>query len=245
MKDADHQCNNDLLLLKRDKESLLNIPFIIIFLIVFCFFIYFITHYFFSDQLLIASFDFFSFTPVIFKSDPLAFFYTVISYSFMHGDFEHIIINMAWLLVFGSPLVRHFGGLRFLFFWALTAIISALTYFIFHQSSMISLIGASGAISGMIGAAARYGFSFGHFGVISQNKECFGSLWTIKKALCSRDVLSYISIWLIVNFIMGVSPSVFEADNISIAWEAHIGGLVSGFFGAGLFDISQKNKFMV
>ncbi|CAF26211.1 rhomboid family intramembrane serine protease [Bartonella quintana] len=240
MKDADHQCNNPLLLPKQPKAPLLNVPFVIVVLIALCFCIYCIPQYFFSDQLYIESLEFFSFRPVLFKAEPLAFAHTIMSYSFMHGSFEHIAINMAWLLVFGSPLVRHFGSLRFLIFWVLTAAISALTYFSFHQASMVSLVGASGAISGMMGAVARYGFSPVHFGFSTQNERFFGPLWSIKKALCSRTVLVYVGVWLIVNFIIGISSSLFERGDISIAWEAHIGGLFSGFLLVGFFDISRS-----
>ncbi|WP_375704934.1 rhomboid family intramembrane serine protease, partial [Bartonella sp. AA85SXKL] len=111
---------------KQPKEPLLNVPLIIVVLIAFCFCLYCIPQYFFSHQLYIESLEFFSFTPVLFKAAPLAFAHTIMSYSFMHGSFEHTTINMAWLLVFGSPLVRHFGSLRFLVFWVLTAAISAL-----------------------------------------------------------------------------------------------------------------------
>ncbi|WP_409361815.1 rhomboid family intramembrane serine protease [Bartonella heixiaziensis] len=246
MKDADHQHNNTLFLSKQPKEPLLNVPFIIVILITLCFCIYFIPQYFFSDQLYVKSCEFFSFTPVLFKADPLTFGHTIMSYSFMHGSFEHIAINMAWLLVFGSPLVRHFGNLRFLIFWILTAAISALTYFMFHQDSIVSLVGASGAVSGMMGAIARYGFSPVHLGISTKNERFIGSLWSIKKALCSRTVLIYVGVWLIINFIVGIFSSLFEGDNLSIAWEAHIGGLFSGFLLVGFFDISpDKEKITV
>ncbi|KEC55539.1 rhomboid family intramembrane serine protease [Bartonella koehlerae] len=239
MEDANYQFNNASLLPKQPREPFLNIPLTIIIVIVFCFCIYCVTQYFFSDELYIESLDFFSFTPVLFKAAPLAFSHTIMSYSFIHGSFEHTAINMVWLLVFGSPLVRHFGSLRFLVFWVLTAAISALTYFAFHQNSIASLVGASGAVSGMMGAIARYGFSPVHFCVNTQNGRFFGPLWSVKKTLCSKTVLVYVCVWLMINFIIGIFSSLFERDDISIAWEAHIGGLISGFLLVGFFDVSR------
>lgn len=239
MKDADHKCNNTLFLSKQPKEPLLNVPFIIVVLIAFCCCIYFIPQYFFSGWLYFKSLQFFSFTPVLFKAEPLAFGHTIMSYSFMHGSFEHVAINMAWLLVFGSPLVRQLGSLRFLIFWVLTAAISVLTYFTFHQDSTVPVVGASGVISGMMGAVARYGFSADYVGVSVRNKRFFGPLRSIKKALCSKTVQIYVGIWLMINFIIGISSSLFEGENVSIAWESHIGGLFSGFFLVGFFDISH------
>ncbi|WP_455478531.1 rhomboid family intramembrane serine protease [Bartonella sp. B10] len=244
MKSSDNQYSNILLLPEKPRETLLNVPLIITILIAFCFCIYFIPTYFFSNPLYIKSLEFFSFTPVLFKNEPLAFCYTTVSYSFMHGNFEHIAINMVWLLVFGSLFVRYFGGLRFLIFWVLTAIVSSLTYFVLHQDSTISLVGASGSISGMMGAIARYGFPI-NFDIGMQNKRLFGPLLPIKQALCSKIIFVYLSVWLVVNFIVGISSSVFEISNISIAWEAHMGGLFSGFLLVGFFDIERSESKII
>ncbi|UNE54727.1 rhomboid family intramembrane serine protease [Bartonella machadoae] len=240
MKDIDHQDKNVLFLLKQPREPLLNVPFIIVVLIALCFGIYFVQEYFLSERLYIESLEFFSFTPSFFKIDPLKFCYTVISYSFMHGSLKHVTINMVWLLVFGSPLVKYFGNLRFLIFWGVTAILSVLTYFVVHPDSAISLVGASGVVSGMMGAFARYGFPQGYWGDRMQNERFLGPLLSIKQALCSRDVLVYMSIWLSVDFIIGISSFLFEEEGISVAWEAHIGGFISGFLLIGFFDISRK-----
>lgn len=235
MKDVKDQYNNGSFFPEQPKEPLLNVPFIIVVLIAFCFCTYFVSH-----QFYIKSLDLFAFTPMLFKTEPLAFCYTIISYSFMHSSFKHVAINMAWLLVFGSPLVRHIGGFRFLIFWVLTAIIAVLTYFVFHQESAIPLVGASGAVSGMMGAIARYDFLWSHLEATTQNERFLSPLLSIKKALCSRSVLIYLSIWLSVDFIIGISSFLFEGDGVSIAWEAHIAGFFSGFLLIGFFDISRK-----
>ncbi|MCZ2328610.1 rhomboid family intramembrane serine protease [Bartonella sp. F02] len=220
----------------RFKEPLFNVPLIIVVLILFCFFIYFISQYFFSDQSYVKSLTFFSFVPVFFKTEPLVFSYTTVSYSFMHGSLEHVAINMAWLLVFGSPLAQRCGGLRFVFFWIFTAVISALTYYMFHQNSAVPLVGASGAISGMMGAIARYGFNPVFLNSNTQNKEKFIPLWSLKKVFSSKTTLTYIGLWFIINFITGLFPFLFKGESVSIAWEAHVGGLVSGLLFIGFFD---------
>ncbi|ENN91597.1 rhomboid family intramembrane serine protease [Bartonella schoenbuchensis] len=235
------QHNNSPLLSKQLKEPLFNVPFIIIVLIAFCFFGYIIPQYFLSDQLYMRSLILFSFIPVFFQAEPLMFCYTIVSYSFMHGSFGHIAMNMVWLLVFGSPLAKHFGNLRFLLFWMLTAGISALTYFIFHQDSMIPLVGASGAISGMMGAIARYGF-FIVFNSNIHNERFLGPVLPIKKALRSKTVLVYIGMWLIINCLTGIFPYLFGDSDILIAWEAHVGGLISGFMLISFFDSPRKKS---
>ncbi|MCZ2158413.1 rhomboid family intramembrane serine protease [Bartonella sp. 220] len=240
MKNIDHQFRNTPFLPKQPREPLLNVPFTIVVLIALCFCIYFVHQYFFSDQLYIKSLGFFSFIPVVFKTEPLTFFYTMMSYSFMHGSVRHVTLNMVWLLIFGSPLVRQIGGIRFLIFWATTAMIAALTYFVFHQESVVPLVGASGAVSGMMGAIVRYGFPLIYLGSNTHNERFLGSLLSLKQALCSKGVLVYVSIWLGVDFIIGISSLLFEGDGISIAWEAHIGGFFAGFLLIGFFDVSPK-----
>ncbi|WP_375616842.1 rhomboid family intramembrane serine protease [Bartonella sp. AP58NXGY] len=242
MKISDPQYNYAFRLPKQPKEPLLKVPFIIVVLIAFCFCLYCIPQYFFSHQIYVESLEFFSFTPALFKTDPLTFGYTMVSYSFMHSSFKHVVLNMVWLLVFGSPLVRYLGVLRFLIFWVLTAVASVLTYFTFHQESIISLVGASGAVSGMMGAIIRYGFPSSYLGVNAQNEEFLGRLLSIKKALCSKGVFVYMSVWMIVDFIIGISSVLFEENGISIAWEAHIGGFLAGFLLVGFFDVSKKIK---
>ncbi|WP_455466955.1 rhomboid family intramembrane serine protease [Bartonella sp. B39] len=240
MKDANYHYNDVSFSPKQSLQPLLNVPFIIVVLIALCFGTYLIPQYFFSPQFSIEILDLFSFTPVLFKVEPLAFCHTMISYSFMHSSFKHVAINMAWLLIFGSPLVRHMGNFRFFMFWILTAIIAVLTYFVFHQNSAISLVGASGVVCGMVGAIARYGFPRSYLTGSTQNEKLLGPLLSIKKALRSRDVLVFVSIWLSIDFIIGISSFFFKEDGVSIAWEAHIGGFFSGFLLIGFFDISRK-----
>ncbi|WP_019223792.1 rhomboid family intramembrane serine protease [Bartonella rattaustraliani] len=240
MKNANNQSKNTSFLLEKSREPLLNVPFIIVVLIALCSSIYFIPQYFFSHKLYTASLEFFSFIPGAFKAKPLEFCHTIVSYSFMHSSLKHLALNMVWLLIFGSILARHLGDLRFIIFWILTAIIAVLTYFIFHQESVVPLVGASGAISGMMGAVIRYIFSLRDLGATIQNKKFLGPLLPLKKALYSKEVLISIGVWLSIDFMIGLSSFFFEGESVSIAWEAHIGGFISGFFLIGFFDFSQK-----
>ncbi|GAA5095436.1 rhomboid family intramembrane serine protease [Bartonella acomydis] len=239
MKDANQQ-NNVSFFSQQPKESLLNIPFMIVVMITLCFCIYIIPQYFFSYTLSLESFELFSFTPVLFKTEPLAFCYTIITYSFMHGSFQHVALNMAWLLVFGTPLVRHLGSLRFLFFWILTAMIAVLTYFVFHHNSAVSLVGASGAVCGMMGAIIRYVFPLNYLGSSMQNDRFLGPLLPVKKVLRSKSALVFVCLWLSIDFIIGIFSSLFAGEGTAIAWEAHIGGFFSGFLLIRLFDTSRK-----
>ena len=69
----------------------------------------------------------------------------------MHGDVLHLIVNSAWLLAFGTPLVRRMGSIRFIAFSAVCGIAGALVFWALNPGLLAPMVGASGAISGMMG----------------------------------------------------------------------------------------------
>ncbi len=157
---------------------------------------------------------------------------SALTYSFLHGSFSHVFNNVLWLVVFGSPLARTLGSLRFLLFWALAAVIAAGFHYASDMTSQIPMIGASGAVSGMMGAAARFGFRM--------NRSAGGSAFerrvpSLFDALRNRSVLMFLGVYLVTNFLVGYSGFTPDGNGASIAWQAHIGGLVAGFFLIPLF----------
>lgn len=225
---------------RKPREPIFNIPAVITGLIGLCALIFFAQNYLIAEQ---RSFIFmlnFAFIPARFTygagfSDPAAWL-TMISYSFMHGSFAHLAVNMIWLAAFGSPLAGRIGASRLLIFWALTAVVAVLTHYAIYPTSNVPLVGASGAISGMMGAAARYGFRRVPTHSGNKNISAFaGPLLPILTTLTYRPVLAFVGIWFVINILTGIYSG-NEAGLASVAWEAHIGGFVAGFFGIALFD---------
>ena len=158
-------------------------------------------------------------------------FTTPFTYAFLHGGIGHLAINMVWLLAFGSPLATRLGVARFLLFWAATALAAAALHWAVHPLDQAPLVGASGAISGMMGAAARFGFRTGRVG----GRPCFmGPPLPISEIFRIRGVLVFLGVWMAVNVVTGLA-GVGAGESAAIAWEAHIGGFVTGFFGIRLF----------
>ena len=87
--------------------------------------------------------------------------WTFVTYALIHADLTHLGFNAVWLLAFGSPVARRFGTLRFLIFFAVTAAAGALVHLVAHVGELLPMIGASAAISGTMGAAARFAFQRG------------------------------------------------------------------------------------
>jgi membrane associated rhomboid family serine protease len=158
------------------------------------------------------------------------------TYVFLHGGFAHLAINMVWLAAFGSPLANRFGTHWFLAFFAATGLASVGLFWAVHPYGEAPLVGASGAISGMMGAAARFGFRIDR----SSGKAAFaGAPLPIAAVLRSRGVMTFLAVWMVINLVTGL---VSFAPGIAgqIAWEAHIGGFVAGFFGLRYFDRQQQ-----
>jgi len=161
----------------------------------------------------------------------LSVLFSLVSYSFLHGDWLHLGFNLIWLIIFGAPLSQHLGNVRFLLFWLVTAILSALAHFAVHSTSPIVMVGASGVVSALMGAAARYGFYRSH-----HRQDLSPSLLPMQRALMDKSSLSFLGGWLVVNLAVGLGMSVPGIEDANIAWEAHIGGLIAGFVLIGCFD---------
>jgi membrane associated rhomboid family serine protease len=101
-----------------------------------------------------------------------------------------------------------------------------------HPFGEAPLVGASGAISGMMGAAARFGFRTDR----SSGRAAFaGPVLPIAIVMRLRGVVNFLGAWMIINLITGLY-GLGLGEPGQIAWEAHIGGLVAGFFGLRWFD---------
>ncbi|RUW77739.1 rhomboid family intramembrane serine protease, partial [Mesorhizobium sp. M1E.F.Ca.ET.063.01.1.1] len=107
-----------------------------------------------------------------------------------------------------------------------------------HPYGEMPLVGASGAISGMMGAAARYGFRIDR----SSGKAAFaGEPLPIAIVLRSRGVMTFLGVWMVINLATGLLGFAPGVDG-QIAWEAHIGGFIAGFFGLRFFDRPQPSE---
>ncbi len=155
-----------------------------------------------------------------------------LTYSFLHGDIVHLAINMIWLAAFGSPLANRIGVIRFVGFWALTSVAAVLLHYVVHSNDQSIVIGASGAVSGMMAAAARFGFVVDRR---SRRPVFSGRRLPLASVFRHRNVMVFLAVWFAINLIAGLGYFI-PGETRSIAWEAHIGGFVAGFFGIGLFD---------
>ncbi|MGC4025728.1 MAG: rhomboid family intramembrane serine protease [Mesorhizobium sp.] len=216
------------------REPILNLPTVIIALIAICVAVQLIQSYVLTQQqdnaFIIAA----AFIPARYSGQYMIDVYaftTPITYAFLHGGFTHLAVNMVWLAAVGTPLANRIGWVRFLIFWVVCGAAAAGLHYLVHPTEYVPLVGASGAIAGMMAATARYLFRVNRF---SNSPAFAGPLLPIFSSLRSPQVLIFIVIWMGGNLLVGLlgAPGVSN----SIAWEAHVGGFLAGFLLLGLFD---------
>lgn len=169
--------------------------------------------------------------------------WSFLTHMFLHGDIVHLTFNVAWLLAFGGAIAKRIDGPRFLLFSALAGVSGALLFLVLNPGLAAPVVGASGAISGMMGGVMRYLFSAIDGGGIAQLRDHPKSvpLMTLKQTLTDRRVLLATAIWLIMNAaaVYGIGTGGASGP---IAWEAHIGGFVFGLLCFGWFDFANAKS---
>lgn len=139
---------------------------------------------------------------------------------FLHGGWLHLLGNMLFLFVFGRSIEDRFGHLTFLFLYLSSGVAAAIAEVIANHGSRMPMIGASGAIAGVLGAyfvcypAAR----------ITTLIPLFFFFWTFE--LPAIVLLGY---WFLIQFIAGYQMLAIQTVTAGgVAWWAHIGGFVWG-----------------
>ena len=150
--------------------------------------------------------------------------FSVFTSMFLHGGLLHIAGNMLYLWIFGNNVEDAMGHIRFFVFYLLSGVAASFSHIYSDAGSVIPSIGASGAISGVLGA---YLLLYPHARV----------LVIIPLGIFSR--LIYIPAWIVLGFwfvIQIVSSSLAGSQQGGgVAWWAHIGGFVAGLALVGLF----------
>ncbi len=154
---------------------------------------------------------------------------TALSYAFLHGSWAHVLINSVWLAAFGTPIVRRCGAGRFFILAAASAVAGAVLYAVMNPLLVLPMIGASGAVSGMMAAAAWFMFA-------RPVRLLDGRLADpherprehLARMLRDRRVIGFVAVWFATNAIFAVVARPLGITDASIAWEAHAGGFVAG-----------------
>jgi len=171
----------------------------------------------------------------------VAAFTSFITHMFIHGDATHLMFNSAWFLACGGAIALRIGTVRFILFTAVTGIAGAIAFLLINFGQPIPVVGASGAISGMMAGLLRFLFSAIDQGDVAALRYAPRTirLTPLKSALKDRRIQAVIAIWLGLNALAAFGLGGAQ-DAGAIAWEAHLGGFMAGLFLFGYFDLPRK-----
>ena len=170
--------------------------------------------------------------------------WTPFTHALLHANWPHVLINSAWLAIFGTPVARRYGAARFFVAFAITSAAGALGFALFHTQNIAILVGASGGIAGLTGVAVRFIFQpviFARDPESGQPVPVGRKLATLGEVFANSRSRGLTLVWLGLNILTPVLPMLGGIDmNAEIAWQAHIGGFLAGFLLAPLLEMRPQ-----
>ncbi|MGH6734882.1 MAG: rhomboid family intramembrane serine protease [Methyloceanibacter sp.] len=159
-----------------------------------------------------------------------------VTYMIVHGGWLHVVVNVLWMLAFGSAVARRIGTRGFFEFSILCGIAGALTHLAFHWGGVAPVVGASAAISGQMAGALRFIFFAGRGPGERAPDFVNAPLASLGTTLKDRRIVAFLVFWVVLNAYFGLSAVSLGGTEGGIAWEAHIGGFLTGLLTFGYFD---------
>ncbi|MCE4224806.1 rhomboid family intramembrane serine protease [Methylobacterium sp. C25] len=167
---------------------------------------------------------------LISESSPMP--WTLASYGLLHGSWMHVIFNVVWLAAFGSPVARRYGPWRYGVLALAGIVAGALLHLIIDPLNAMPLVGASAGIAALMAAAARFVFRppSAYRPAMAWQIAPPPRLETIPELMRNRSAVLFLVIWLGTNLLFGLISLPLGAGDGPIAWDAHLGGFLVGFF---------------
>lgn len=160
---------------------------------------------------------------------------SVLTSMFLHGGFMHLAGNMLYLWIFGNNIEDVMGHARFIFFYLICGVLAAYAHAFTDPNSHIPMVGASGAISGVLGA---YLVLFPHAKVLTLVPIGFFI------QIIHVPAVLVLGIWFLVQFFSGIIgfSGFAGGQGGGIAWFAHIGGFLAGILLIYPFKKKQQRR---
>jgi len=154
---------------------------------------------------------------------PVTVYFTLFSSMFMHGSLMHLLGNMLYLWIFGDNLEDRLGHVRYAVFYLLCGVIASLAHVLMNTNSYIPSLGASGAISGVLGGY-----------MLLYPKRRVRAI-VLRGFLTEIPAYVAIGIWILFQLIEGYMNR--GAEGGGVAYAAHIGGFIAGLALIKIFAI--------
>ena len=158
---------------------------------------------------------------------------TIFTSMFIHGGFMHLAGNMMFLWVFGDNIEDRLGHVKYLVFYLVAGVAATLSQWAINTDSQVPLIGASGAISGVLGA----------YLMMYPNNKIKALIVFFFITVVEMRAVWLLGAWFVWQLIQG-SLSLGLAGSVSVAFFAHIGGFVAGMGLAALYKLAIREPLM-
>ena len=146
---------------------------------------------------------------------PLPFWTTLFTSMFLHGGFAHLGGNMLYLWIFGDNVERRLGRGRFLLFYLACGVAAAFAHILFNSRSGVPTVGASGAMSGVLG---------GYLLLFPQNRVRVMT----SAGVTAVPAVVMLGLWILIQFVSGFGTIAQTEETGGVAYMAHIGGFLAG-----------------
>ncbi len=161
---------------------------------------------------------------------PLPYWSTLFTSMFLHGGWMHLGGNMLYLWIFGDNIEQALGRVRYLAFYLICGIVAGLAHIWFSGSSSIPSVGASGAISGVLG---------GYLLLFPQNRVRV----LTRVGVTTVPAILVLGLWIVIQLISQVG-SIAHTSEGGVAYMAHIGGFVAGLVLVKVFGLGRSRTML-
>ncbi len=146
--------------------------------------------------------------------------FSPISSMFLHGGFMHLAGNMLYLWIFGNNVEDYLGKIKFILFYLFSGLAASFLFIVFDPSSQIPLVGASGAIAGVLGA----------YLVLYPNHRVLTLIFLLYFIRMAHIPAKFILIfWFVYQLLMSLGTIGGGSPGGGVAWLAHVGGFAFGW----------------
>jgi membrane associated rhomboid family serine protease len=155
---------------------------------------------------------------------------------FLHGNWAHLIMNMWFLWIFGDNVEDRMGRLPFLIFYLICGLLATFLQWLFDPNLTIPVVGASGAIAGVL---AAYFFLYPLERVVVWIPVLFLPL------VIHVPAVAFLGLWVLIQLHSATTAMIFGGIAIDVAWWAHLGGFIAGSALYRFFlrkDQAEKNE---
>lgn len=159
---------------------------------------------------------------------PRPIYFTILSAMFMHGGWMHIGGNMLYLWIFGDNVEHRFGAVKFLLFYLGSGIVATFAQIATNPDSPIPNLGASGAISGVLGAY-----------LVLFPRNMVNAVFFFR--IVSLPAIFVIGMWALLQFVNGAGSITERNLAGGVAYAAHIGGFIAGVVMGIFARMKMKN----